>query len=877
MRARCPHCDFRFRVEKSSLERRGRCPQCRKMLRIPAASGAKTEPLESSDAMPQAVNAAQSMSLPVSESSASPVPGFRPSAPLHSIPPRRLKISAIWGSMTLILCTVAFLGWSTLSVQQTTTHLAAAAESPSPVAPTANFEKDLLPFIQKYCADCHGNGSSEGDFALDRYQDLASVHRDRAVWTKLLKLVELESMPPSGADQPTPEERAKAVAWIDHQLFYVDCSVEQDPGRVTVHRLNRTEYNNTVNALLGINFQPADQFPSDDVGYGFDNIADVLTVPPLLVEKYLAAAESIAAVAIRNLSPLYSEKSMDRQWELQGGVRNSQEGHIFISTGTLKASVHLPRQGLYHLNIQARQDRAGNEAAKMEVRFAGQVVRTIDVESTRKLAQYVVTIQAEERGDQELSIAFLNDFYDAKLKKNKDRNLILGDVVFEGPLDLTAEERRGLRLIRQTPGDQLTVTEAATQNLQAFLPRAFRRPVTQEEVARYVQLVEEAHKNGLSFAESMGISLQAILISPDFLFRVEGGRRQEGQIEMLDDFALASRLSYFLWSSCPDEELFELAQAQRLHEPEVLKAQTLRLLNDPRSEALVKNFSGQWLGLRKLATSDVDPDTKLFPEFTREIRDDLWRETELFFGSIVQENRSIFELLTGRYTFLNEQLARYYGIDGVQGPEFRRVELGDRHRSGVVTHGSILTLTSYPNRTSPVKRGEWVLSVLLGDAPPPPPPTVPNLEQTTAKNPNLSFRETLELHRTDPGCASCHKVMDAIGFGLENFDAIGRWRTEDQGRPVDSAGMLPDGTKINSADDLVNVLIGRRDEFARHLTEKMMTFAIGRGMDWYDRCAIDGILQQIEQDDRFSSLVLGVVNSAPFQSQKLQNRAPARP
>jgi len=868
MRVRCPHCGHCFRVERSALGQRGPCPQCRKMLRIPAISKAKIAPLE---LMP-AADPANSTDLPASQS-----PAIRPSGVLNSISKRRIKISAIWGGAALTLCAVAFLGWDSLSIPHAATRMAAAADSPPSAAPAASFEQDLLPFIQKYCADCHGNGSSEGDFALDRYQDLASMHRDRAVWTKLLKLVELESMPPSSADQPTPEERAKAVAWIDHQLFYVDCSVEQNPGRVTVHRLNRTEYNNTVNALLGINFQPADQFPSDDVGYGFDNIADVLTVPPLLVEKYLAAAESIAAVAIRNLSPLYFEEPMDRHWELKGGVQRTREGHIFSSLGTLKAPVRIPRQGLYHLNVQARQDRAGDEAAKMEVRFAGKVIKTIEVESPRRLTQYVVSIQADDSGDQELSIAFLNDFYDAKLKRNKDRNLILGEVTLEGPFDLTEEERRGLRLIRQTPGDKLTVAEAATQNLQAFLPRAFRRPVTHEEVARYVQLVEKAHKNDLSFEESMGVALQAILTSPDFLFRVEGGRRQEGQIEMLDDFALASRLSYFLWSSCPDEELFELAQSQRLHEPEILKAQTFRMLNDPRSAALVKNFAGQWLGLRKLVTSDVDPDTKLFPEFTREIRDDLWRETELFFGSIVQENRSIFELLTGRYTFLNEQLARYYGVDGIQGPEFRRVEWGDQHRSGVVTQGSILTLTSYPNRTSPVKRGEWVLSVLLGDAPPPPPPTVPNLEQTTAKNPNLSFRETLELHRTDPGCASCHKVMDAIGFGLENFDAIGRWRTEDQGRPVDSAGMLPDGTKINSADDLVNVLIGRRDEFARHLTEKMMTFAIGRGVDWYDRCAIDGILQQIEQDDRFSSLILGVVNSAPFQLRKLQDPAPARP
>jgi len=756
-----------------------------------------------------------------------------------------------------------------------TTPVAFAAEPKTAVvkaasAPRASYEKELLPFIKRYCSDCHGDGAQEGDFSLDRYTDLASIQHDRAVWTKLLKLLQLESMPPSTADQPTPEERARAVAWLDHQLFYVDCEAEQNPGRVTVRRLNRTEYNNTVNALLDIRFKPADNFPSDDVGHGFDNIADVLTVPPLLIEKYLAAAESIADVVSRNLSPLYFQRTIAvADWKNTGSVNDRKNGKAFLSRGTISTSVDFPRPGPYRLRVAAWQDKAGNEAAQLQVKLAGKEIKTVDVVPTRPGKFLEIDIPVSSNGRQEVSLSFLNDFYDDKVKKNGDRNLHLREVEVSGPLDQTKEEASRRRLIRYFPDKKTTFVQAATRNLEEFLPLAFRRPVTTAEVARFVEFAQAASQQDLSFSQSMGIALQAILISPDFLFRMESGRRRDGQIEMLDDYALASRLSYFLWSSCPDDELFDLAKANRLHDPEIFKSQTLRMLSDPRAEELVKNFSSQWLGLRKLSTAEVSPDTDLFPDFTNEIRNDLWKETELYFESILREDRSVFELLTGKYTFLNERLAKYYGIEGVKGPEFRKVSFNKGPRTGILTQGSILTLTSYPNRTSPVKRGEWVLSVLLGDAPPPPPPSVPALEQTSQKNPNLSFRETLELHRTDPGCASCHKTMDAVGFALENFDAVGRWRDQDHGRPVDSAGMLPDGTKINGPDDLTRVLVGRRDEFARHLSEKMLTFAIGRGVEWTDRCAIDGVMEALEQDDRFSTFILAIVNSAPFQARTI--------
>jgi hypothetical protein len=321
----------------------------------------------------------------------------------------------------------------------------------------------------------------------------------------------------------------------------------------------------------------------------------------------------------------------------------------------------------------------------------------------------------------------------------------------------------------------------------------------------------------------------------------------------------------------PDAELFQLAKDGKLHEPAVLEQQTLRMLKDPRSDALIANFSGQWLGLRKLATNEVDPDPKLFPEFTKEIRMDLWKETETFFGAIVRSDASFYDLLDGKYTYLNERLAKFYNIPNVTGPEFRRVDLANYPRAGVLTQGSILTLTSYPNRTSPVKRGEWVLSNILGDTPPDPPPLVPAIDSTAAANPNLTFRQQLELHRADPGCASCHIEMDAIGFGMQTFDAIGRFRTEENKQPIDASGKLPNGESFNGPLEMIAILRKNKTKFGRCFVEKMTTYATGRGVDWYDKCSVDAIMQRLEQDDRFSSLVLGIVTSAPFQSRKYRD------
>lgn len=733
-----------------------------------------------------------------------------------------------------------------------------AAEGP------AGYEQGLFPFLQKYCVDCHGAGEHEGEFAFDKYRDLDALQRDRPVWTKVLQRLKSEAMPPADADQPPAEERARAVRWLDHALFYVDCGQPQDPGRVTARRLNKTEYNNTVRDLFGFEFHPTDDFPADDTGHGFDNIADVLTVPSLLLEKYLGAAEEIAERVVRVHSPLYSRTRYSTK--PKGNVRDQVEGKVLIVRGnTTHQSFEFPRPGQYAIRVQARLDRAGEVPAKMEVRVGTESVRTFEVKSAESLDVLETTIAAEQ-GPQRVSATLMED--------DDDQSLHVANIEVEGPLEFTDEERRTQPLVRVLPQADVSPADAARANLKAFLPRAFRREVPAEECDRYVALALRSLDHGDSFDQAMSLALQAVLVSPHFLFRVEGGRRREAGVEMLDDFALASRMSYFLWSSMPDDELVRLAGQNRLHEPDVFQAQTLRLLSDPRADALVANFAGQWLGLRTLTTKDVQPDAAQFPDFDDQLRLDLWKETELFFGSVVRTNGSIYELLNGRYTFLNERLARHYGIEGVSGPEFRRVNFTAERRAGVLTQGSVLTLTSHPGRTSPVRRGQWVLTNLLGDPPPEPPPSVPALEQTQAANPTLTLRQQMERHRSDPACAACHQAMDAIGFGLENFDPVGRWRNQDGALPIDAAGALPTGETFDGPVELISILQRRKANFGRCLTEKMLTYALGRGLEWFDKCAVDEIMGRLEQDDRFATLILGIVNSTPFQMRRVQESPP---
>ena len=600
---------------------------------------------------------------------------------------------------------------------------ATADEKPAAAEPTA-FAARIAPFLQKHCSSCHGENSPEGGLSFVKYRDSANIQTDYELWEHVVRLLNERQMPPADEPQPTPKETAAVVIAIRDELAKFDCSAAQHPGRVTIRRLNKVEYNNTICDLLGLDFKPANDFPSDDVGEGFDNIGDLLTIPPILMEKYLAAAEEIATRALAD-------------------------------------------------------------------------------ESARK------------------------------------------------------------RILVHTPADESKRVETAIRNVREFAERAYRRPIDGEEAQQLFAIMRFAFEQGAPDHEIMSTVVQAILVSPHFLFRIERdpSRDDKNGIRELDDFEVATRLSYFLWSSLPDEELFSLARAGKLKQQETLLAQTKRMLADPKSRALVENFAGQWLQLRDV--SHLVPDPKTFPEFDDELRAAMLGETQQFFAGLIRDDRSVLELLDGNYSFVNERLARHYGIEGISGSEFQRVSLGGRRR-GVLTHASILLLTSNPTRTSPVKRGKWILENVLGEPPPPPPPDAPPLDEKAETFGSL--RERMEQHRTNEACAVCHRSMDTLGFGLENFDAIGKWRDRDGRFEIDPTGTLPGDRTFSGPAELMTILATeKKDAFRRCLTKKLLTYALGRGLVSYDRCTIESILRQLdENDNRFSALVAGIVTSDPF-------------
>ncbi|MFZ9091135.1 MAG: DUF1592 domain-containing protein, partial [Planctomycetaceae bacterium] len=481
--------------------------------------------------------------------------------------------------------------------------------------------------------------------------------------------------------------------------------------------------------------------------------------------------------------------------------------------------------------------------------------------------EHTVELQA---GKHRVAAAFLHDFYqpDAEDPKLRDRNMGVRHIRVSGPLngdaDLHHEVHR--RLVRVAPSADVAVRQAAAQVMEDLLFRAFRRPATGEEIQRYAGLVDQVvTEYEESWEYGLFVAVQAVLVSPEFLFRLEtepaSGDREEDQV--LNDYEVASRLSYFLWSTMPDEELFDLAKAGQLRRAEVLSAQVERMLKDPRASALGDNFAAQWLNLRNLSL--VEPNPELFPDFSDELRADMAEETLKFFNSLVAEDRPISDFLNADYTYINQRLAKHYGIPEVSGEEFVRVSLAGTRRAGVLTHASILTLTSNPGRTSPVKRGKWILENILAQAPPPAPAGVPALEESAEDVSDLTLREQLERHRADPGCAVCHITMDALGMGFENFDAIGQWRDEEAGKPVDASGDLPDGGHFSGAIELISLLEQQQDEFVKAFTEKLMTYALGRGLEYYDRCAVDRIVETARpQQHSFSALAKAIVLSDSF-------------
>lgn len=644
----------------------------------------------------------------------------------------------------MLLLVTILLAWS---------DAAGADEAGAPDSAEEFFAQKLRPYLEKNCVRCHGGEKPESDLALDTMPDLATAHKSRSEWVKVFDMLSVRGMPPADEEQPSAEETSAMASWIGEHLTKLECGGPRDPGRVTIRRLNRTEYNRTVRDLVGLDYEPAESFPSDDIAGGFDNISEAMSISPVLIEKYLTTAEEIADQSI-------------------------------VAAGS------------------------GSPSLAQQALLAG----------------------------------------------------------------VTADNWR----------------ETLPKNLERFLRRAFRRPPTGEEMERMTAIVALPLENKEPLEEAARIALVATLVSPQFLFRAElddrgaeisaeedrrrarGEKREKKdkdkesdepiQAEPIGEFELASRLSYFLWSSMPDDELLDLAAQGQLRAK--LNEQVERMLADRKSSALVTDFAGQWLQLRGL--EGATPDSTQFPGFDDQLRAAMRLETELFFERVLREDRSILELLDADYTFLNEKLARHYGIEGVAGDEFRLVPLSDRRRGGVLTQASVLTVTSNPTRTSPVKRGKWVLEQLLGTPPPPAPPNVPALEEKSRALTG-TLRQRMEQHRANASCAACHERMDPLGFGLENFDAVGAWRDKDAEAPIDASGTLPDGRSFKGPAELRGVLVERKDEFCRCLTRKLLTYSLGRTLSELDECVVEDIARlTAEHDYRMKSLVKGIVASEPF-------------
>ncbi len=749
--------------------------------------------------------------------------------------------------------------------------LAEAEISADQAVDLKRYQRAVQPLLRKYCFDCHAGEYATAGVDLGRYSQAEDFQSARALWGQARDHLRHGIMPPPEMEQPSAAEVAQITDWIQANLFSVDCSGPPQPGRVVFRRLNKGEYDNTIADLLGVDFQPAADFPADDVGEGFDNIAAVLSLPPVLLEKYLAAAEEISQRAILSpeLARLQSRTYRGDDFKLTSASRNGGHSVTIYSTGGVEVQHDFSVASRYQIRFRAFGDQAGDELPQMLVQLDGRDLKKFDVQAERDAPDLYTVEVAVPAGRHTLAGRFTNDYYVPRKgrRRSQDRNLHIVDVEIRGPLNpedlpLPAFHRR---LIPQSPNPG-QVQQLARQILGKFLRRAWRRPVSQAEVERLVKLAKTAWDKGDSFERGIQLAVQGALVSPHFLFRIEQDPpgAQAGKVYPINQHELATRLSYFLWSSMPDEELFRLADRRRLREPEVLGEQIRRMLADPKAEALVANFASQWLTLRKLET--VSPDPKVFPKYTPALKRAMLTEVQEFFRTIMREDRSVLDFLVADWTVLNDSLARHYGIAGVKGSEFRKVSLKSGQRGGVITQAAILTLTSDPKRTSPVKRGKWVLEQLLGTPPPPPPANVAELEDQQGELAGLSLRKRMEVHRENPSCAVCHKLMDPIGLGLENYDAIGAWRQRDGKHTIDPSGELPDGTKFNGPEDLRTILLTRKRQFVRHLAGQLLTFAIGRGLEYTDTCALDEIVEAVEKDDyRFTRLVLEVVRSKPFQ------------
>jgi hypothetical protein len=726
-------------------------------------------------------------------------------------------------------------------------------DSPSS-PPTPSYERDVKPVLVAYCYDCHGGGSARGDVDLDAHSGAQGRAADGQLWDRVWENVRNGVMPPPGKPRPTAAERVALQGWIRREVQGVDCRAP-DPGRVTLRRLNRDEYNHSIADLFGIDHQPAEDFPADDTGYGFDNIGDVLSVSPVLTEKYFNAAEQIVArvVAARPEVPRRTLRRRDLKLPPESAGRVSVgEGRFTLEHAgrhavALKVSVNSFRPFIGRARLRVELD--GRPLVRATYR-AGNLTYPYVLRRTLAKGEHVVRVVVDQT--------------EATPDAGRAVNIGLEELTVTGPIGTRIREfpapHRRVFFQGPPPSDPDARRAYARAILERVASRAFRRPLEVATLDRLSALAAEVEERSGRFESGITSALQAILVSPQFLFRFEPA---------LDEPALATRLSYLLHATGPDDELTALAAGGALRAN--LPAQVRRLLADPRSERFVERFVGQWLQTRDVETLPI---SEKFRDLKTSHRRLMRAETELLFGYLLREGRDVMELLTADYTFLNDALAEFYGLPPVEGAEMRRVALpADGPRGGLLTHGSFLIVTSNPTRTSPVKRGRFLLDNLLGMPPPPPPPDVPNLDAARKSGAGpATMREQLAVHRDNPACAGCHARMDPIGLALEGFDAIGRWRTCEDDQPIDTSARLVTGEAIAGVPDLRRALGARREQLYRTLTRKLMTFALGRGLEPADDCTVDRLVaEMMASGGRVADLLVGIAQSPPFQLRR-ENR-----
>jgi hypothetical protein len=844
----------------------------------------------------------------------------------------------------LSLLTLSSVGITLLMAQSPAAKTTPAPKAAATVAANDPFKKVVQPFLAAKCYGCHSGDVPMAGLNLAAYTSEASAEQKPEVWEKVLAKLNAGKMPPPGQPVPSKAEVAPVTGWIEGFLASANSGKAFDPGRVTARRLNRVEYDNTIRDLLGVGGHPSKDFPVDDSGYGFDNNGDVLSVSPLLMEKYMAAARTVSQVAVYGetypskpgrLIRLLNRRSPDADDVLQAGnagiwlpyslrgamygnwtfpvdaeyefrlrIANfrGDNGDLVNQTPEEKAKAAAERRKQFEARAAGRgggrgprpaptpeelkaRDEAARKAApprKLILAVDGAPIITNVVEGTGAYGYSNGELTARVKvtaGEHFLRASFpeLADLDDPQSNINPDmrRGLFVDYLEIVGPYNPDTGHPASYKKIficgEHTP-------QCARKIVSNLMERAWRRPVTEQELASKLNLVALAQKDGETFDGGIRLALEAILASPEFLFRIERDPRPAAVIQAaaatrptahyVNDYELASRLSYYLWATMPDDELYKTAKSGKLRQPEVLQAQVRRMLADPRSQNLVDNWAAQWLQLRNLGRTKPDP--KRFPNVDDELLDAMRKETNLFVGEIVQKDRSILDFIDAPFTYVNGPLARHYGIKGVNGEEFQRITLDGDKRGGVLTQASILTVSSYPTRTSPPVRGKWVLENLLGAAPPPPPDNVPALNDSNIGT-EVSMKERFAQHRRDPSCSPCHNVMDPIGFGLENYDAVGRWRDFDGKFPIETTGQLPGGKTFTGSKGLKEILRERSDEFVHNVTVKMFTYALGRGLEHSDDATVDSIVQDVKgQNYKFSSLVLDVVNSKQFQMRSVE-------